>query len=162
MLVNRDLISRLAMTKEFALGMAKISSTNEKESLIEYSLEVKGARIGTKNFAMLKKERILNCRLQHCKILCANSCTKNFLPWRRRLIFSSKFWFNKKLLLAAFYQLTYQYLFYPQVVILCASCLTCSLLSALGWYTSCTVVLPKCRYISPIPVARLTQKGMWI
>ena len=53
MLVNKDLISKLAMTKEFALGMAKISSTNEKESLIAYSLEVKGARIGTKNFAML-------------------------------------------------------------------------------------------------------------
>ena len=33
---------------------------------------------------------------------------KNLLLWRRRLIFSSKIWFNKKLLLAAFYQLTCQ------------------------------------------------------
>ena len=35
---------------------------------------------------------------------------KNFLLWRRCPIFSSKIWFNKKLLLAAFYQLTYRYL----------------------------------------------------
>ena len=41
------------MTKEFALGMVKISFTYEKESLIVYSLDVKGARIDTKNFAML-------------------------------------------------------------------------------------------------------------
>ena len=33
---------------------------------------------------------------------------EKLLTWRWRLIFSSKIWFNKKLLLAAFYQLTYK------------------------------------------------------
>ena len=103
MLVNRDLISKLAMTKEFALGMAKISSTNENESLIVYSLEVKLARIGTKNFCRktvaLKKER-LNCRLQHCEILC-QFLHKNSIG--RAILFVQ--------LLFAVFQLTYQYLF---------------------------------------------------
>ena len=34
---------------------------------------------------------------------------KNFFPWWRRLIFSSKIWLIKKKKLAAFYHLTYQH-----------------------------------------------------
>ena len=50
-LVNRDSMSKLAITR--LESNVKSSSEKENESLIVYSLDVKGASKGTKNFAIL-------------------------------------------------------------------------------------------------------------
>ena len=50
-LVNRDSMSKLAITR--LESNVKSSSERGNESLIVYSLDVKGASKGTKNFAIL-------------------------------------------------------------------------------------------------------------
>ena len=50
-LVNRDSMSKLAITR--LESNVKSSSAKENESLIVYSLDVKDASKGTKNFAIL-------------------------------------------------------------------------------------------------------------
>ena len=51
LLVNRDFMSKPAKTR--SESNVKSSSEKENESLIEYSLDVKGASNGTKNVAIL-------------------------------------------------------------------------------------------------------------